>query len=78
LSEEEPQLYDYVMRGGEWSDDGNWQPDSTGLGYWFVIKWLNKHGNIGIKAPNIDDYEQRFGDERTKAELQEGGNDERK
>jgi hypothetical protein len=71
LAEEEPQLYDYVMRGGGWSEDGNWQPSNEGLGYWFVILWLNLYGNIGIQAPNIEQYEQKYGDERTREELTE-------
>ena len=65
LAEEEPQLYDYVMRGGEWSSEGNWQPSNDGLGYWFVIKWLNKAGNIGIVAPNIDKYAEKYSDTET-------------
>ena len=69
ISKEEPKLYDYVMRGGEWSEEGNWQPDNKGLGYWFIIKWLNKYGNIGIKAPGMDQYEKEYGNKRTYEEL---------
>lgn len=71
LAEEEPKLYDYVMRGGEWNGE-NWQPSNDGLGYWFVIRWLNKAGKIGIIAPNIEKYEEIYGDERTREELQNG------
>ena len=49
LREQEPRLYDYVMRGGEFNENGMWQPTQDGLGYKFVIDWLNKYGNLGIK-----------------------------
>lgn len=48
LKEQEPALYDYVMRGGEFVD-GIWQPTKDGLGYDYVIDWLNEHGNLGIE-----------------------------
>lgn len=48
LKEVEPKKYDYVMRGGKFDDDGMWVPDN-GLGYKFVIDWLNEHGNLNIK-----------------------------
>lgn len=48
LKEAEPKKYDYVMRGGKFDDQGMWIPHN-GLGYKFVIDWLNEHGNLGIK-----------------------------
>jgi 3'-phosphoadenosine 5'-phosphosulfate sulfotransferase (PAPS reductase)/FAD synthetase len=48
LKIEEPKKYDYVMRGGKFDETGMWIPDK-GLGYKFVIDWLNEHGNMGIK-----------------------------
>ena len=51
LSEQEPKLCDYVMRGGEFNEDGMWQPSKDGLGYKFVIEWLNENGNLGIELP---------------------------
>lgn len=48
LKEAEPQKYDYVMRGGKFDEEGMWIPHN-GLGYKFVIDWLNEHGNLGIK-----------------------------
>lgn len=48
LKETEPMKYDYVMRGGKFDDEGLWIPDK-GLGYKFVIDWLNEHGNLNIK-----------------------------
>lgn len=65
LSEQEPKLCDYVMRGGEFSDSGMWQPSKDGLGYWFVLEWLNVHGNLGIGIPNWDYYREKYGTEET-------------
>ena len=48
LKEVEPMKYDYVMRGGKFDEQGLWIPHN-GLGYTFVIDWLNEHGNLGIK-----------------------------
>lgn len=49
LKEMEPKLYSYVMRGGEWNEQGMWQPNENGLGYKFVIDWLNENGNLQIE-----------------------------
>lgn len=48
LKEVEPKKYDYVMRGGKFDEKGLWIPHN-GLGYKFVIDWLNEHGNMDIK-----------------------------
>ena len=48
LKEIEPKKYDYVMRGGKFDEQGLWIPHN-GLGYKFVIDWINKHGNLDIK-----------------------------
>ena len=61
LSEQEPKLCDYVMRGGEFNENGMWQPSKNGLGYWFVLKWLNVHGNLGIGIPNWNYYHEKYG-----------------
>ena len=42
LKENEPKRYDYVMGGGEFIN-GMWNPNEDGLGYKFVIDWLNEH-----------------------------------
>lgn len=54
LKEAEPQKYDYIMRGGGYDARGLWVPapdenGRMGLGYKFVINWLNKHGDLDIK-----------------------------
>ena len=48
LKEVEPKKYDYVMRGGKFDEQGLWIPHN-GLGYKFVIDWINEHGNLDIK-----------------------------
>lgn len=51
LKELEPKKYNYVMNGGHF-ENGLWMPDKNGLGYKFVIDWLNENcpsGNLNIK-----------------------------
>lgn len=48
LKEREPKKYDYVMHGGKFDESGMWIPHN-GLGYKFVIDWLNEHGGFDIK-----------------------------
>ena len=47
LKANDPQKYDFVMRGGKFDDDGYWVPEN-GLGYKFVIDWLNENGGTKI------------------------------
>lgn len=47
LKSTEPKKYEFVMNGGHF-EDHLWMPDENGLGYKFVIDWLNEHGNLGI------------------------------
>lgn len=65
LQIKDPQLADYVLRGGEFGEDGYWQPSNNGLGYWFVIEWLNIH-NLGIIYYKDIDYMGIYGNERTR------------
>lgn len=48
LKNDDIQLYNYVMNGGKFDDNGKWVP-YNGLGYKFVIDWLNEYGNLNIK-----------------------------
>lgn len=61
----DPQLADYVLRGGEFGKDGYWQPTNKGLGYWFIIEWLNIHG-LGIVYYKDIDYAEIYGNDRTR------------
>lgn len=70
LSEQEPILCDYVMRGGAFDEDGVWKPTNDGLGYWFVIEWLNVHGKLGIGIPNREKYIEKYGNEETRKYLE--------
>ena len=60
-----PKMYDYVMRGGAFDTDGLWKPTNNGLGYWFILKWINIHGNFNIGIPNYEHYEETYGNEIT-------------
>jgi len=49
LKEIDIKKYNFVMNGGEFDECGMWIPSKDGLGYKFIIDWLNEHGNLGIK-----------------------------
>jgi 3'-phosphoadenosine 5'-phosphosulfate sulfotransferase (PAPS reductase)/FAD synthetase len=48
LRKNEPRRYEYVMNGGEFVD-GMWTPNKDGLGYRFVVDWLNEHRDRKIR-----------------------------
>ncbi len=70
LAEQEPKLCDYVMRGGEFGENGMWQPSKEGLGFWFVIEWLNVHGNLKIGMPDRQHYLNDYQTEETRKYLE--------
>lgn len=47
MKQTHPQSYDYIMRGGKF-ENGLWKPHN-GLGFKFVIDWLNENGGLNIK-----------------------------
>ena len=49
LRETEPKKYRFVMDGGEFDSEGMWIPNKNGLGFRFVIDWLNENGQLNIK-----------------------------
>lgn len=51
-----PAVIDYMMRGGSFDIDGLWKPDRRGLGFWFVIEWINLHGSMDIIMPHREKY----------------------
>ena len=77
LAEQEPKLCDYVMRGGEFNEQEMWQPSKDGLGYWFVIEWLNIHGNLRIGIQNREKYIAKYqtGETMKYLKFQKGAND---
>jgi len=68
-----PKLLDFLLRGGAFDEeDGLWKPDNRGLGYWFVLAWINKYGNFNIHIKDFEKYQEEFGNEDTYAYLYEG------
>jgi 3'-phosphoadenosine 5'-phosphosulfate sulfotransferase (PAPS reductase)/FAD synthetase len=70
LAEQEPKLCDYVMRGGAFDTDGMWKPTVDGMGYWFVLEWLNVHGNLQIGIPNKEYYLEKYQTDKTRKYLE--------
>lgn len=64
-----PKLRDFCMRGGAFDEDGLWKPDNRGLGYWFVLKWINIHGGYDIYIPEYERYEKEYGNDKTREYL---------
>ena len=63
-----PEIIDYMMRGGAF-ENGIWKPDHRGLGFWFVIEWINVHGNLHIIMPHRERYLGKYMTEDTKKYL---------
>lgn len=55
-----PVIIDYMMRGGGFDKNGIWKPDKRGLGFWFVIEWINTHGNLHIIMPHREKYLEQY------------------
>lgn len=55
-----PEIIDYMMRGGAFDEKGIWKPDDRGLGFWFVIEWINVHGNLHIIMPHREKYLKQY------------------
>ncbi len=64
-----PEIIDYMMRGGAFNEKGIWKPDNRGLGFWFVIEWINLHGNLHIAMPHRDKYLSQYMAENTQKHL---------
>ena len=64
-----PNLYDYMMRGGSFDEDGLWKPDNRGLGFWFPILWIESHSKLRYNAPRIEEYRKKYGTEETERHL---------
>lgn len=41
LKETHPKLYDYCINGGEYNEDGMWEPNAEGLGMGKVLDYIN-------------------------------------
>lgn len=56
-----PKILDHVLRGGAFDpQDRLWKPDNRGLGFWFVIEWLNTFGRMNIWYPNREKYLEEY------------------
>lgn len=64
-----PEIIDYMMRGGTFDEKGIWKPDSRGLGFWFVIEWINIYGNLHIVMPHREEYLGQYMTEDTRKYL---------
>ena len=64
-----PAIIDYMMRGGGFNENGIWKPDSRGLGFWFVIEWINVHGKLHIIMPHREEYLGQYMTEDTEKHL---------
>ena len=62
-------IFDYIMRGGCFSEEGLWKPSNDGLGYWFIIQWINIHGGFKAHIENYEYYEKKYGNEQTRRYL---------
>ena len=51
VKQREPKLFNYIMNGGEFNSENYWVPNSNGLGFKFVIDWLNQNGEVFKKKP---------------------------
>lgn len=60
-----PEIIDYMLRGGGFDGDGLWKPDGRGLGFWFVIEWINVHGKLQIIMPRREEYLKKYGTAQT-------------
>lgn len=65
-----PNMRDYCMRGGAFDENGLWKPTKEGLGYWFVIRWINIHGGFNMYIPEYERYEKEYGNEKTRKYLE--------
>lgn len=64
-----PAIIDYMLRGGCFNENGIWKPDHRGLGFWFVIEWINLHGNLHIAMPYRKKYLAQYMTEETEKYL---------
>ncbi len=55
-----PAIIDYMLRGGGFDEKGIWKPDGRGLGFWFVIEWINVHGGLHIIMPHRGKYLKEY------------------
>ena len=65
-----PAIRDFCFRGGAFDTDGLWKPDNRGLGYFFVLAWINYAGGFNIYIPEYERYLSEYGNDRVYKELE--------
>lgn len=50
-----PKFADWELRGGAFDENGLWKP-KNGLGYWFIMEYCNKYGNMKYVYPDREYY----------------------
>ena len=58
-----------MLRGGNFDEKGIWKPDGRGLGFWFVIEWINVHGDLHIIMPHREKYLEEYRTAKTEKYL---------
>ena len=65
-----PKIADWMLRGGHFREsDGMWEP-YQGLGYWFIMEWCNKHGDLHFWYPNREYYLEKYMTDETRKYLE--------
>lgn len=65
-----PKMADWMLRGGHFREsDGLWEP-YQGLGYWFIMEWCNKWGNMKYWYPNREYYIEKYSTPETRKWLE--------
>ncbi len=65
-------LTDAVLRGGWFDQNTGWWTPHNGIGLWFIIEWMNRHGKeSGLKIwyPNREKYLDEYMTEEIKSYL---------
>ena len=58
-----------MMREGAFDEKGICKPDNRGLGFWFVVEWINVHGKLHIIMPHRKEYLGQYMTEDTEKYL---------
>ena len=65
-----PKMADWMLRGGHFREsDRLWEP-YQGLGYWFIMEWCNKWGNMKYWYPNREYYIEKYSTPETRKWLE--------
>ena len=65
----DPRIVDIQLKGGRFNDKGLWEP-YRGFGYWFLLEYVNRHGNFNIWYPNREHYLETYMTDETRRYLE--------